>query len=111
MAKITSRFRILKLIGEKPYLTKDEIAEELNLSKHNVASQIGRERNYGNLVKAPSYDQEKGLHWELTGSGYRKVMDKIEELENILDTDIPKPTLHQFKPLNKRRKYKLDDTV
>lgn len=108
---VNNSFRVLKMIGEKPYLSKEEIAEELDLDKNTVGGIIGKHRKHTRLVKAPSYDQEQGLEWELTGKGYREVHEKLDELEKDLGVDIERPSLHQFKPKHARKKNQLDKEV
>lgn len=99
---LPNKFLVLKTIGEKPYYAKEQIADELDMSVHQVGTIIGTHRNFGRIVKAPPYDQEKGLEWELTGEGYRYVKESYRKLEKELGTRIPKPVLHQFKPRHAR---------
>lgn len=97
MRLTANKMNILRLVGTHPKYSLKEIGEELKLSEQTIRSIVYSFREFGYVVYAPLYDRNKGLKWELTGTGKKRLKESLEKNRLRLMDE-----LHIFRPLGKR---------
>lgn len=98
----TNRLELLVTIGRHPDYSLEELAKEIGWKKGKVNVQLNHLREHGLIVRAEGDDRKEGLEWELTGEGHGEVIEKVEEVEEVLDTVVMKPLLFTYKPPHAR---------
>lgn len=92
-----TKLKLLIHIGENPDHGQTQIAESLDVSARTVSGYIYGLREHSLVVKAPPYDRENGLKWELTGKGQKKIRETCRDIGTV-----PPADMHVFKPRHAR---------
>jgi DNA-binding MarR family transcriptional regulator len=92
-----TKLKLLIEIGKHPDHGKTELSESLEIKPRTVSAYIYDLREHYCVVKAPPYDRESGMRWELTGRGKKKIRETCKDIGTA-----PPADLHVFKPLHTR---------
>ncbi len=98
---------LLIQIGKNPFLSIDELAEAVDLTKRSVSSNVSRFRTEGYVLKTVrEEDRDEGLQRELTFKGWKAVQRSLFDLMGDLGVVINPGLMHWHRPPHARdREY------
>lgn len=95
--------RILIEIGIDPTLTKEELAEEVDIQKSSLYTYTYKLQQFELILRAsdvPYYD-EKGYKFMMTAQGEKRAKKELREIEEkycFEDTKLPSFEVYQIEP-------------